>query len=77
MSIRTEQKLLDFGKWWEFNKGSITDVKKNQEFLEKAVTSLAHIYIDIAEDIKILEGRGTVGKAFDKIITPDNVLGRN
>ena len=88
MSIRTETKLLEFGKWWEYNsKGTDNDgnyqmklpedMGKRTEMLAQAIDALSHIYIDIVEDIRVLEGRGTIGRNMNKIITPDNVLGRN
>lgn len=88
MSERTEKQLLEFGKWWEWNtKGTDDgggtvwklpeDINKRTELIAKGMDSLAHIYISLAEDIKILEGRGMIAKNFDRIITPDNVLGRN
>ena len=88
MSVRTEQKLLEFGKWWEYNtKGTDSegatvtklpeDFDKRTQMIAKAIDSLAHIYIDIVEDIRVLEGRGMLGRNMNKIITPDNILGRN
>ena len=86
MSVRTERKLLEFGKWWELHSkgtddgGAITlklpeDLNKRTELVAKAVDSLSHIYIDIVEDLKVLEGRGAIGKNTN-IITPDNQLPR-
>lgn len=87
MSERTEKKLLDFGKWWQehgmkkvdeqYIPKPPEDMKKGYEMMFKAVDNLSHIYIDIVEDIRVLEGRGLIGKNVNKIITPDNVLKRN
>ena len=88
MSIRTEKKLAEFGRWWEYNTKSSDDTDalawklpenmlKRTELLAKGMDSLAHIYIDLCEDIKVLEGRGTIGRNVNKIVTPDNVLRRN
>ena len=88
MSIRTEKKLLEFGQWWEVNAhrkddtGNVVmkppeDVKKAYEMMFKAVDNLAHIYIDLSEDIRVLEGRGIIGRNVSKIITPNNTLKRN
>jgi hypothetical protein len=88
MSERTEKKLAEFGQWWHYHAGineaeGVLDFKlpedmnKRTELMAKAVHSLAHIYIDIVEDIRVLEGRGPIGSKVSKIITPDNVLKRN
>ena len=88
MSVRTEKRLLEFGKWWEYHskgtddKGGVTyrlpeDMGKRTEMLAKAIDALSHIYIDMCEDIKILEGRGPIGGNVSRIITPGNVLKRN
>jgi len=88
VSLRTEKKLLDFGKWWEYHskgtddKGAIVtklpeNIDKRTTLLCDAVENLAHIYIDIVEDLRVLEGRGIIGRNVPKIITPDNMLKRN
>ena len=88
MSIRTDQKLLEFGKWWEYHTKKKDDdgayimklpedPRKACELMATAIENLSHIYIDIVEDIRVLEGRGPVGRNIPKIITPDNILGRN
>ena len=73
MSIETEQRLLDFGKWYDYHKETITDVTKRSEFLEKAVDNLAHLMIHYVEDIRVLEGRGIMGET-NTIITPSATL---
>jgi len=90
MSKRTEEALMDYIKWWKYHttgydeKGQATtevklpdDPKKRDELLADAVESFYHILVDIAEDVQVLEGRGKVGRNISKIITPDNMLGRN
>lgn len=88
MSIRTEKKLAELGQWWEYHtkgtddKDAICiklpdDPNKSAELYYKAMDAMFHIYIDLCEDIKVLEGRGTIGKNVQNIITPGNVLGRN
>lgn len=73
MSVESEAKLLDFAKWFNWNKKTITAIDKRCEFLEKAVENLGIALLHALEDIKVLEGRGRIGKSFE-IITPHNSL---
>jgi len=88
MSLRTEKKLAEVGRWWEYHTKATDDKdavciklpedpKKAAELYYKAMDSMLHIYIDLCEDIKVLEGRGHIGKNMKNIITPSNILGRN
>lgn len=74
MSLRTERKLLEWAKWFEYNKGTISDPMKRTEFLLDAVENFAHLLINQAEDIRILEGRGLIAEQFPNIIVPDGML---
>lgn len=74
MSLRSEKKLLDMAKWYEHNKNTITDPIKRAEFLQVAVDNMMHQLINVLEDIKILEGRGTIARNFPNIYVPDNAL---
>ena len=88
MSVRTEKNVADFAKWWRDNAtrtkedGNVytnypEDPVKAGMLAIDAVEALMNIYIDIIEDIRVLEGRGPVARNVSKIITPDNVLKRN
>ena len=73
MSTETEQRLLDFGKWYDHHKETKTDIDKRSEFLEKAIDNLAHLMIHYVEDIRVLEGRGPLGSS-NTIISPAGTL---
>lgn len=87
MSLKTEERLVEFGVWWDHHTKKADDgtdefklpedPRKACQMMAKGIESLAHIYLHIVEDIRVLEGRGPVAKNFSKIITPDNMLGRN
>ena len=75
MSLQSETKLLEFAKWFDFHKKTITSLDKRCEFLEKAVDNLAVALLHALEDIKILEGRGRIGGSLE-VVTPHNALQR-
>ena len=75
MSLQTERKLLEWGKWYDYHKNTITDTDKRCEFLEKAVDNMGHMLIHLIEDIRVLEGRGRIGKSTN-IITPHGNMGK-
>jgi hypothetical protein len=73
MSLESETKLLEFAKWFNFHKSTITSLDKRCEFLEKAVDNLAVALLHAIEDIKVLEGRGRIGGSLE-VISPHNAL---
>lgn len=75
MSLESEAKLLDFAKWFNFHKGTITSLDKRCEFLTKAVDNLGICLLHALEDIKTLEGRGRIGSNIE-ILTPHGVKNR-
>ena len=75
MSLQSEAKLLDFAKWFNFHKTTITCLDKRCEFLEKAVENLGIALLHALEDIKVLEGRGTIGSHLE-VVTPHNMLNK-
>ena len=88
MSVTTESRIKDIVQWWEYHskstddKGKMNmklpeDMNKRTEMMAKAIDGLLLLLIEQASDIQVLEGRGPVGRNMKKILTPDNVLGRN
>ena len=73
MSLNSETKLLEFSQWFNYHKKTITALDKRGEFLEKAVENLAIIALHLVEDVRVLEGRGPIGRNME-VITPANNL---
>lgn len=73
MSHITEQKLLEFATWYNYNKTGIVDLQKKTEFLDKAIENLALVMVNFAEDVKVIEGRGRLTNT-SEIILPSNCL---
>lgn len=77
MSHITETKLLEIAKWYEYNKDSIVDIQKRSEFLQTVVDNLLLLMINFCEDVKVLEGRGTIGNNSEIIVPNDVILKKN
>lgn len=88
MSKKTDDQLLDVAKWWNYHAYSTDDegsvIRKLPTDIDKRITMLADAYEslllalgEVARDLQTLEGRGPAMRNVKKIITPDNVLGRN
>lgn len=75
MSLQSETKLLEFAKWFNFHKTTITSLDKRCEFLEKACDNLGIVLLHALEDIKILEGRGRIGGNLE-VISANNALNK-
>lgn len=73
MSFTSETKLLEFYKWFDYHKKTISDPQKRVEFVEKAMDNMARLFLHALEDIKVLEGRGRLGRNME-VITPANNL---
>ncbi len=77
MSNITEKKISELVCWYEYNKKGITDVKKKNEFLEKAIVSVLLVMIEIAEDLKVVEGRGRMTNSSNIILPANSLLKKN
>lgn len=61
MSRETELRVIDWVQWFHYNKDRIPqhDLRKQNEFLMKAVDGCLELLTRVCEDLRIAEGRPT------------------
>lgn len=72
MSAKTEEKLMEFTRWYMYHKETITDVDKRSQFFEHAVQSMLILITYMIEDIQKMESRHRI-ELPKKLILHDDI----